>query len=137
MMSTLKRIALYAFLVTVAPLAILEVAARLLPVSSPPYLLPVSAQHPVPRFQPGVQYQYSWGADFSVQAVKRSNNFGYNLENYGVPPDIFVRSSPEDELRGLDRELLTAVQEALKLLANGRWQHITTNNEGLSGAGKD
>jgi tricorn protease len=57
----------------------------------------------------------------------KPNNFGYNLENYGVPPDIFVRSSPEDELRGLDRELLTAVQEALKLLANGKWQHMTTN----------
>jgi tricorn protease len=55
-------------------------------------------------------------------------NFGFNLENYGVPPDIFVKSSPEDELRGLDRELLTAVQEALKLLANGRWQNITTSN---------
>jgi tricorn protease len=58
----------------------------------------------------------------------KPNNFGYNLENYGVPPDIFVKSSPEDELRGLDRELLTAVQEAMKLLANGRWQHITTND---------
>jgi len=55
-------------------------------------------------------------------------NFGYNLENYGVPPDIFVKSSPEDELRGLDRELLTAVQEALRLLSTGRWQNITTND---------
>jgi tricorn protease len=62
----------------------------------------------------------------SYDATK-PNNFGYNLENYGVPPDIFVKSSPEDELRGLDRELLTAVQQALKLLANGRWQNVTTN----------
>ena len=58
----------------------------------------------------------------------KPNNFGYNLENYGVPPNIFVRTSPQDELRGLDRELLVATQEALRLLANGRWQNVTTNN---------
>lgn len=73
----LKKLALYAFLAGVLPLAILEVAVRFLPVSSPPYLLPVSAEQPVPRFQPGVQYQYSWGPDFAVQALKRSNNYGY------------------------------------------------------------
>jgi hypothetical protein len=75
--SVLKKIALYTFLAAVVPLAMLELAARFLPVSSPPYLLPVSAQHPVPRFQPDVQYQYSWGPDFAVRSVKRSNNFGY------------------------------------------------------------
>ncbi len=74
----LKKLALYTFLAAVAPLALLEVAVRFLPVSSPPYLLPVSAQQPVPRFQPDVQYQYSWGPDFAVRSVKRSNNFGYN-----------------------------------------------------------
>ena len=74
----LKKLALYAFLVAVVPLAILEVAVRFLPVSSPPYLLPVSAQNPVPRFQPDLEYQYSWGPDFAVRSVKRSNNFGYN-----------------------------------------------------------
>jgi tricorn protease len=62
----------------------------------------------------------------SYDATK-PNNFGYNLENYGVPPDIFVKSSPEDELRGLDRELLTAVQQALKMLAGGKWQNVTTD----------
>jgi hypothetical protein len=54
----------------------------------------------------------------------KPNNHGYNLENYGVPPHIFVKSSPEDEIRGLDRELLTGVQEALRLLNSGRWQHV-------------
>ena len=53
----------------------------------------------------------------------KPNNFGYNLENYGVPPNIFVKSSPTDEIKGLDRELLTAVQEALRLLATGKWQN--------------
>jgi tricorn protease len=55
----------------------------------------------------------------------KPNNFGYNLENYGVPPNIFVKSSPDDEIKGLDRELLTGVQEALRLLSTGKWQHIT------------
>jgi tricorn protease len=58
----------------------------------------------------------------SYDATK-PNNFGYNLENYGVPPNIFVKSSPEDEIKGLDRELLTAVQEALRLLAGGKWMN--------------
>jgi tricorn protease len=57
------------------------------------------------------------------------NNFGFDLENYGVPPDIWVRSSPQDEIRGFDRELNTAVEEALRLLATGRWQHVTTDGE--------
>jgi tricorn protease len=62
----------------------------------------------------------------------RPNNFGFDLENYGVPPDIFVRSSPEDELRGFDRELDTAVQEALRLLRTGTWQHVTDPDAGGS-----
>jgi tricorn protease len=59
----------------------------------------------------------------------KPNNHGFDLENYGVPPDIFVRSSPQDEINGLDRELLTAVQEALKLLASGKWQNVTSNQD--------
>jgi hypothetical protein len=62
--------------------------------------------------------------------ASKPNNFAYNLENYGVSPDIFVKSSPEDELRGLDRELLTAVQQALKMLAGGKWQNVTTDGNG-------
>jgi len=73
----LKKILLYVFLIAVVPFAILEVALRFLPVSSPPYLLPVSAADPVARFQPNVDYQYSWGPDFAVRSRKRSNNFGF------------------------------------------------------------
>jgi tricorn protease len=57
-------------------------------------------------------------------------NFGYNLENYGVPPDIWVRNDPADELAGYDRELKAAVDEALRLLATGRWQYINRQNQG-------
>ena len=51
------------------------------------------------------------------------NNFGINLENYGVAPDVFAENTPEDELRGFDRELKAAVDEALRMLAEGLWQY--------------
>jgi tricorn protease len=35
---------------------------------------------------------------------------GYNLENYGVPPDIFVDNTPEDFLKGRDAQLERAVE---------------------------
>ncbi|MGH9657366.1 MAG: S41 family peptidase [Bryobacteraceae bacterium] len=44
-----------------------------------------------------------------------------NMENYGVPPDILVENTPEDNLAGRDRQLEVAVQELLKELAtNGK-----------------
>jgi tricorn protease len=60
----------------------------------------------------------------------KPNNYGINLENYGVPPDVFVENTPEDELRGFDRELKAAVDEALKMLREGRWQYTTPPNNG-------
>ena len=56
---------------------------------------------------------------------ERPNNYGINLENYGVAPDVFVENTPEDELKGFDRELKAAVDEALKMLASGLWQFKT------------
>jgi tricorn protease len=35
---------------------------------------------------------------------------GYNLENYGVPPDIHVDNTPEDFLKGRDAQLEKAVE---------------------------
>jgi tricorn protease len=55
---------------------------------------------------------------------EQPNNFGFNLENYGVPPHIWVRNDPADELARHDRELAAAVEEALRLLAEGRWQYV-------------
>ena len=52
----------------------------------------------------------------------KPNNYGLNLENYGVPPDVWVENTPQDELDGRDRELETAVDEALRMLAEGTWQ---------------
>jgi len=54
---------------------------------------------------------------------EKPNNYGINLENYGVAPDVFVENTPEDELRGFDRELKAAVDEALRMLREGKWQY--------------
>jgi len=35
---------------------------------------------------------------------------GYNLENYGVPPDIYVDNTPEDFPRARDAQLERAVE---------------------------
>ena len=53
----------------------------------------------------------------------KPNNYGLNLEFLGVPPDIFVENTPEEELRNFDRELKTAIEEALKMLEEGKWQY--------------
>jgi tricorn protease len=52
-----------------------------------------------------------------------------NMENFGVPPDIFVENTPEDNLAGRDRELEVAVQELQKQLG----QRTTT---AASGSGR-
>jgi len=44
------------------------------------------------------------------------NNYGINLENYGVAPDVWAENTPEDELKGFDRELKAAVDEVLRML---------------------
>ncbi len=55
----------------------------------------------------------------------KPNNYGINLENYGVAPDVWVENTPEDELAGFDRELKTAIDEAMKMLKDGKWQFTT------------
>lgn len=54
----------------------------------------------------------------------KPNNYGVNLENYGVAPDVFVKNTPQDELTGFDRELKSAVDEALKMLKEKTWQYV-------------
>ena len=48
-------------------------------------------------------------------------NYGINLENLGVIPDVWVENTPEDVLNGFDRELKAAVDEALRMLSSGAW----------------
>jgi tricorn protease len=51
----------------------------------------------------------------------KPNNYGINLENYGVAPDVWVENTPEDELKGFDRELKAAVDEALRMLKEKKY----------------
>jgi tricorn protease len=60
----------------------------------------------------------------------KPNNYGINLENYGVEPDVWAENTPEDELKGFDRELKAAIDEALKMLKEGRYQYTTTDQGG-------
>ena len=53
----------------------------------------------------------------------KPNNYGINLENYGVAPDVWAENTPEDELKGFDRELKAAIDEALRLLKEGKYQY--------------
>ena len=63
----------------------------------------------------------------------RPNNYGYNLENHGVAPDVWAENTPEDELSGFDRELKAAIDEALRMLREKTWQYTTTD----AGAGRN
>jgi tricorn protease len=40
-----------------------------------------------------------------------------NMENYGVPPDIFVENRPEDMLAKRDRQLEAAIDQLKKEIA--------------------
>lgn len=54
---------------------------------------------------------------------ERVNNYGINLENFGVAPDVFVENTPADELAGVDRELQAAIAEVLRMLKEGVYQY--------------
>ena len=60
----------------------------------------------------------------------KPNNYGINLENYGVEPDVWAENTPEDELKGFDRELKAAIDEAMKMLKEGKYQYTTTEQGG-------
>ena len=53
----------------------------------------------------------------------KPNNYGINLENYGVAPDVWAENTPEDELKGFDRELKAAVDEVLRMLKEKKYQN--------------
>jgi tricorn protease len=49
----------------------------------------------------------------------KPNNYGTDLENYGVPPDVWVKNSVADDAKGVDRELKAAIDEAMRMLRTG------------------
>jgi tricorn protease len=60
----------------------------------------------------------------------KPNNFGINLENYGVPPDVWVRNSVQDEITGTDRELQAAIAEVMRMLQETRPRAADREPEG-------
>ena len=52
----------------------------------------------------------------------KPNNYGFDLENFGVPPDVWVKNSPADDAKGMDRELKAAIDEVLRMLKVGTAQ---------------
>jgi tricorn protease len=58
----------------------------------------------------------------------KPNNYGVNLENLGVPPDVWVKNTPMDEVKKIDRELKTAIEEALKMLKDVKLK-ISSENQ--------
>jgi tricorn protease len=55
----------------------------------------------------------------------KPNNYGINLENYGVAPDVWVENTPADDIRKFDRELKAAIDEALRMLRESK-QRLTS-----------
>jgi len=46
----------------------------------------------------------------------KPNNYGLDLENLGIPPDVWVKNTPAEEAKGLDHELKVAIEEVMKML---------------------
>jgi tricorn protease len=64
-------------------------------------------------------YQLMDGSSIRVPGSGLWNVNGTNLENYGVPPDVYVDNTPDDFFRGRDAQLEKAV-EILQKELNGR-----------------
>lgn len=58
----------------------------------------------------------------------KPNNYGINLENYGVPPDVWVKNTPMDELKKNDKELKEAIAEAMRMLKAVPPNRISSDN---------
>ena len=49
----------------------------------------------------------------------KPNNYGINMENFGVAPDVWAKNTPMDEMKSFDRELQAAIDEAMRMLKAG------------------
>ncbi|HWZ44916.1 MAG TPA: S41 family peptidase [Candidatus Saccharimonadales bacterium] len=63
-------------------------------------------------------YRLLDGSSIRTPATGLWNVKGYNLENYGVPPDVDVDNTPEDFLAGRDAQLEKAVEVLKQELQN-------------------
>ncbi|HET7362987.1 MAG TPA: hypothetical protein VFJ70_05355 [Burkholderiales bacterium] len=133
MQRVVKAIALYALLILVVPLALLEGAFRLLPVSSPPPIEPVTPEQPIAHFPPRADYVYSAGWNFAIRSHKHTNNYGFNnIADYHPDersPLLMVIGDSFVEAHEVD-----AGKSAAELLAAGLGRGGRVYSIGLSGA---
>jgi tricorn protease len=64
-------------------------------------------------------YRLLDGSNIRTPGTGLYNVKGYNLENYGVPPDVYVDNSPEDFLAGRDAQLEKAVEVLQQQIKGG------------------
>jgi tricorn protease len=64
-------------------------------------------------------YRLLDGSTIRTPGTGLYNVKGYNLENYGVPPDVYVDNSPEDFLAGRDAQLEKAVEVLQQQIKGG------------------
>jgi tricorn protease len=55
-------------------------------------------------------YRLMDGSSVRTPGTGLWNVKGYNLENYGVPPDVLVDNTPDDFLAGRDAQLEKAIE---------------------------
>src|SRR5438093_9375589 len=65
-------------------------------------------------------YQLMDGSSIRTPGSGLWNVNGTNLENYGVPPDVYVDNTPEDFLKGRDAQLEKAVEVLKEEMRNGK-----------------
>lgn len=65
-------------------------------------------------------YQLMDGSTIRTPGTGLWNVNGTNLENYGVPPDVYIDNTPEDFLKGRDAQIEKAVEVLQTELKRGR-----------------
>jgi tricorn protease len=75
-------------------------------------------------------YRLLDGSTIRTPATGLWNVKGYNLENYGVPPDVEVDNTPEDYLAGRDAQLERAVQVLREEIKNRKPSQVKTASGG-------
>lgn len=55
------------------------------------------------------------GSKVMTYSDNAPNHYGFNLENYGVEPDVWVKNGPMDNLAKNDKELKAAIAEVQKM----------------------
>ena len=71
-------------------------------------------------------YRLLDGSSIRTPGTGLWNVKGYNLENYGVPPDVDVDNTPEDFLAGRDAQLEKAVQVLQEEIKNRKPAEVKT-----------